>query len=175
MLKILMTKSNTEHLYKLHLFIFTSKCLHMWAFCRTNSGASHICEERSSLKSMPTSVKDWSWALLIIIAKQFNRKQKTFKVKWVDRQHHIGWSKSNATHIKVFFEGCNSIQFDWINKHTISLWLYKSPRRSRHVETCSRQSVSCLQTVEVQGCVFHNVQRVFIVEHCLASRSYLTS
>jgi hypothetical protein len=25
---------------------------------------------------------------------------------------------------------------------------------SRHVVTCSRQSVSCLQTVEVQGCLF---------------------
>jgi hypothetical protein len=56
----------------------------------------------------------------------------------------------------------NSIQFDWINKHTISLWLYKSPRRSRHVVTCSRQSVSCLQTVEVQGCLFTSVTSV----HC---------
>jgi hypothetical protein len=35
------------------------------------------------------------------------------------------------------------------------MWLYKSPRRSRHVVTCSRQSVSCLQTVEVQGCLFN--------------------
>jgi hypothetical protein len=87
---------------------------------------------------------------------------------------YIGWSKSHATHIKIFSVGCNSIQFDWINKHTISLWQYKSPRRSRHVVTCSRQSVSCLQTVEVQGCLFSQVQRVFIIEHYLASRSYLT-
>jgi hypothetical protein len=77
-----------------------------------------------------------------------------------------GWSKSHAPHIKTFVDGCNSVQFDWINIRTISLWLYKSPRRSHHVVTCSLQSVSCLRTVEVQ--------RVFIVEHYLAYRSYLT-
>jgi hypothetical protein len=71
------------------------------------------------------------------------------------RYNYIGWSKSHATHIKICIDGCNSIQFDGISKHTISLWLYKSPRRSRHVITCSRQSVNCLQTVEVQGCLFH--------------------
>jgi hypothetical protein len=84
------------------------------------------------------------------------------------------WSKSQATHIKIFIDGCNSIQLDWVNKHTISLWLYKSPCRSRHVVTCSSQSVSCLSTVEVQGCLLSEVQLVFIVEHYLASRSYLT-
>jgi hypothetical protein len=83
------------------------------------------------------------------------------------------WSKSHANHIKIFIDGCNSIKFDWINKHTISLWLYNSPRRSCHVATCLRQSVRCLSTVEVQGCIFHT-QRVFIVEHYLASRSFLT-
>jgi hypothetical protein len=65
------------------------------------------------------------------------------------------WSKSHATHIKIFIDDCNSIQFDWINKHTISLWLCKTPRRSHHVATCSRQSISCLSTVKVQGCLFH--------------------
>jgi hypothetical protein len=30
-------------------------------------------------------------------------------------------SKSHATHIKIFIDGCNSIQFDCINKHIISL------------------------------------------------------
>jgi hypothetical protein len=44
--------------------------------------------------------------------------------------------RSQATHIKIFVDGCNSIQHDWINKHTISLWLYKSPRKWRHVVTC---------------------------------------
>jgi hypothetical protein len=63
-------------------------------------------------------------------------------------------SKIHAIHIKIFIDCSNSVPLDWINKHTISLWLYKSPRRSRHVVTCSRQSVSCLQTVEVQGCLF---------------------
>jgi hypothetical protein len=65
------------------------------------------------------------------------------------------WSKSHANYTKIFTDGCNSVQFDWINKHTMSLWLHKSPRRSRHVITCSRQSVCCLQTVEVQGCLLH--------------------
>jgi hypothetical protein len=45
---------------------------------------------------------------------------------------------------------------------------------SRHVLTCSHQSLSCLSTVEVQGMSFSQVQRVFIVEHYLASRSYFT-
>jgi hypothetical protein len=70
-------------------------------------------------------------------------------------KEHTEWSESHATHIKIFIGGCNSVQCDWINKHTISLWLYKSPRRSRHVLTCSRQSVSCLSIVEVEGCLFH--------------------
>jgi hypothetical protein len=69
--------------------------------------------------------------------------------------NYTGWLKSHATHIKIFIDSCNSIQFDWINKHTILPWLYKSPCRSRHVVTCSRQSISCLQTVKVQGCLFH--------------------
>jgi hypothetical protein len=38
--------------------------------------------------------------------------------------------------------------------NTILLWLYRSPCRSCHVVT-SRQSVSCLQKVEVQGCLLH--------------------
>jgi hypothetical protein len=35
------------------------------------------------------------------------------------------------------------------------MWLYKSPCRSCHVVTYLRQFVSCLSTVEVQGCLFH--------------------
>jgi hypothetical protein len=62
---------------------------------------------------------------------------------------NTGWSKSHANHVEIFIDGCNSIQSDWINKHTVWLWLYKSARRSRHVVTCSRQSF------EVQGCLFH--------------------
>jgi hypothetical protein len=69
-----------------------------------------------------------------------------------------GRSKSHANHIKIFIDGCNSIQFNWINKH-ISLWLYKSPRRSRHVVTCLRQSVSCLQSVKVQRFLFHKCNK----------------
>jgi hypothetical protein len=62
-----------------------------------------------------------------------------------------GWLKSSATHIKVFTGGCNSTQLDWSNKYTISLWVYKSPRRSRHVVSCSRHSVSCVSTSATGG------------------------
>jgi hypothetical protein len=82
-----------------------------------------------------------------------------------------GWSKSHATHIKIFIDGCGSIQFNWINKHTISLWLYKTPRRSRHVVTCSCQSSFNSRSARMS---FSQVQWVFIVKHYLASHSYLT-
>jgi hypothetical protein len=72
------------------------------------------------------------------------------------------WSKSHATHIKISIDGCNSIQFDWINKHTILLWLYKIPHGSHHVVTCSRQSVSCLSTVRVQGRLFHKCKECLL-------------
>jgi hypothetical protein len=64
------------------------------------------------------------------------------------------WS-SCACFASAYIDGCNSIQFDCIKRHTISPWLYKSPHRSRHVVTCSCQSISCLQIVKVQGCLFH--------------------
>jgi hypothetical protein len=61
---------------------------------------------------------------------------------------------SHASHIKIFDDGCNSVQFHWIDKHAVSLWLYNSPRRLRHAVTFSRQFVGCLQIVDVQGCLF---------------------
>jgi hypothetical protein len=70
------------------------------------------------------------------------------------RNETAGRSKSHATHFKIFTGSCNSIRFDWINKHT-SLWLYESLFRSRHVVTCLHQSLTCLQTVEAHGCLFH--------------------
>jgi hypothetical protein len=51
-----------------------------------------------------------------------------------------GWPTSHASHIKMFIDGCNPIQFKCINRHTISPRLYKRPWRSRHVLTCLRQS-----------------------------------
>jgi hypothetical protein len=90
------------------------------------------------------------------------------------RSVYTGWSKINEILIKIFIDGSKSIQFDWVNKHTILLWLYKSPRRSRHVVTCLRQSVSCLSNNLISRMSFSQVQRVFIVEHYLAPRSYLT-
>jgi hypothetical protein len=51
------------------------------------------------------------------------------------------------------------------------MWLYKSPRRSCHIVTCSRQSVSCHSTAEVQGCLFHKCN---VCSLYLALRCYLT-
>jgi hypothetical protein len=86
---------------------------------------------------------------------------------------YTSWSKSHATRIKIFINGCNSVQFDCINRLTISLWLYNSPRRSRHVVTWSHQSVVLKQSKPKMS--FSQVQRMFVVKHYLASRSYLTS
>lgn len=80
------------------------------------------------------------------------------------------WSKSHAIHIKIYKIGCNLIQFGWTNR--VSLWLYTSPHRSRHVVGCTRQSVSCLQQSKPK-ISFAHVQRVFIVEVYLLPRSYL--
>jgi hypothetical protein len=82
------------------------------------------------------------------------------------------WSKSHAIYFKIFIDSWNPVQLDWISKYTVLLWPYKIPRRSRHVVTCSRQSASCFRTVKCKD-VFFQVQWVFIVEHCLACRSYL--
>jgi hypothetical protein len=68
-------------------------------------------------------------------------------------------SQSHAIHIKIFIGGCSSVQFDWINKHTVSLWLY------------SPSGVFNSRSARMS---FSQVQRVFIVQHYLASRSYLT-
>jgi hypothetical protein len=60
-----------------------------------------------------------------------------------------------ATHIKIFILCCKLLQFDWINRYTISVWLWWSPRGSLHLGTWSRQSVSFLHTVRVRGCLCH--------------------
>jgi hypothetical protein len=83
------------------------------------------------------------------------------------------WSKSHATHIKMFIGGCNSIQFDWINKHNIAVTIQEPTQ----VTSCCnllapvRQLSFNSRSVRMS---FSQVQRVFIVEHYLASRSYLT-
>jgi hypothetical protein len=73
--------------------------------------------------------------------------------------------------IKIFIDGCNSVQFKCINTHTILLWLYKSPCRSRQVITCLHQSVICLSSAEVQGCLFISAMSV---EPYLVPQSYLS-
>jgi hypothetical protein len=65
-----------------------------------------------------------------------------------------------------------AIQFDWINKHTLLLWLYNSPYRSHTLGTCSFQSVRHLST-GMQGCLYTNTM-MFTDEHYLAFPSYIT-
>jgi hypothetical protein len=91
---------------------------------------------------------------------------------WYFRSVSSGWSKSHTAHIKIFTDDCNSIYFNWINKHIISLWLYKSPRRSCHVHAHASLSVVFKQWSARMS--FSQVQWVFTVEHYLASCSYLT-
>jgi hypothetical protein len=83
------------------------------------------------------------------------------------------WSKSHATHVKIFIDGCNSIQFNCINKHNTAVIIQKPTQ----VTSCCnllapvRQLSSNSRGARMS---FSQVQRVFIVEHYLASRSYLT-
>jgi hypothetical protein len=84
---------------------------------------------------------------------------------------HLVQGERKVTQHKIFIGGCNSVQFEWINKHTISLWLYKSSSKLRHVVTCFGFS-SCLSTTEVQECL-SQTQRMFIIKQYLASRLYL--
>jgi hypothetical protein len=86
----------------------------------------------------------------------------------------IQWLKSHTTLIKIFTDGCNSIQSDWINKHTISLRLYTSPCRSCHVLSCSHQSVGCLFNSQRAKMSSSRVPQVFTVEHYLAPHPCLT-
>jgi hypothetical protein len=83
------------------------------------------------------------------------------------------WSKSHATHIKLVIDCCNSIKFDWINRHNIAVTIQEPTQvtsccnllaQVRHLSSSSRSARMS----------FSQVQRVFIVEHYLASRSYLT-
>jgi hypothetical protein len=81
-------------------------------------------------------------------------------------------SKSHVTHIKIFIDSSNSIKFDWIKKHTTTLWVYKSPRTWRHAVTSRPSSPATFQQAKWKD-IFFTMQGAFIVEHCLASRSYL--
>jgi hypothetical protein len=84
------------------------------------------------------------------------------------------WLKSHATRIKILTDGCNSVQFDWINKHTVSLWLYNSPRRSRHVVKFTCPSGRFSSNIRSKRMSFSHMNQLHIVEHYLTSRSYST-
>jgi hypothetical protein len=85
---------------------------------------------------------------------------------------YTGWSKSCTVDIKIVTDDCTSVQFNWIYKCTISLWLYKSSCRSRNVVTCLCQSMS--SDSKDARMSLSPAQQVFIVKHCMASRSQLT-
>jgi hypothetical protein len=81
------------------------------------------------------------------------------------------WSKSHATHITYLL--MVAIQYNSIEllTHNIGVTIQEPTQVTSCCITCSRQSVSCLSTVEVEQSS-SQVQRVFIAEHYLASRSY---
>jgi hypothetical protein len=83
------------------------------------------------------------------------------------------WSKSHAARIKIFIDGCNSIQFDWINEHSIALTIQELTQVTscRNLLAPVRQLSFNSRSARMS---FSQVQRAFIVEHYLASRSYLT-
>jgi hypothetical protein len=91
----------------------------------------------------------------------------------VESFYYTEWSKSHATHIQIFIDGWNSIQFDWVNKHNIAATLQEPTQ----VTSCCNLLASDSQLSSNSRSArmsFSQVQRVFIVEHYLASRSYET-
>jgi hypothetical protein len=93
----------------------------------------------------------------------------------VAMQRYTGRSKSYATPIKIFTDGCNSLQFDWINKHKTSQWQCESPNRLHHAVKCSHQCVSCLSKGEVQGRISDKSNECLLSNTAwLLIRSYLT-
>jgi hypothetical protein len=90
---------------------------------------------------------------------------------WIFMKPGTGWSKSHITHIKIFIGGCNLVQFDWINKHALLL------EQSTQVMSCCNLLVPVCQLSSNNRSArmsSSQVQQVFIVEHYLASCSYLT-
>jgi hypothetical protein len=69
------------------------------------------------------------------------------------------WSINHATHIKIFTDGCNSIQFVWINKYTMS----KVTSCCNLLAPVRKLSLSSRRT----RMSLSQMQRVFIVEHYL--------
>jgi hypothetical protein len=74
---------------------------------------------------------------------------------------------------QIFINGCNSIKFDLIHKHYIAVTIQEP---TQVISCCNllapiRNLSSNSRSARMS---FSQVQRVFIVEHYLASRSYLT-
>jgi hypothetical protein len=84
------------------------------------------------------------------------------------------WPKIQATHIKIFIDGCSSVKFDWIHwSHNIAVTIQEPTQ----VTSCCNLLAPVHQLFfnsRSARMSFSQVHRVFIVEHYLASRSYLT-
>jgi hypothetical protein len=86
---------------------------------------------------------------------------------------YTGWLKNHATYIKIVIDGCNSIKFGWIYKHNIAVTMQELTQ----VTSCCNQLAPVRQlsfNSRSARIYFLQMQRISIVEHCLASRSYLT-
>lgn len=84
------------------------------------------------------------------------------------------WLWSHITHFNIFIHGCSSVQCNWINKHTILLWLYKSPHKSYYACNLLVPVHQLSSNIRSARLCFLQVQWISIVEHYLASHFYLT-
>jgi hypothetical protein len=79
--------------------------------------------------------------------------------------------ESYPTHIKIFIEGWNLVQFIWNNKPTVSLGLYSIPFKWCNLLISVHQFS---WNSRFESLSFSWVQQVIIVKHYLASCSCLT-
>jgi hypothetical protein len=110
----------------------------MWQRQRTHLTWQRKCDFCTKFISRSIKLSSNNGVFLSLL----RRESKGVHFLWVRSSKLIqDHRKVTQTTLKYLLMVCNSIQFDWINKPTISLWPYKSPRRSRHVVTCGSPSV----------------------------------
>jgi Fe2+ or Zn2+ uptake regulation protein len=107
------------------------------------------------------------------LSTQDNATQKSSDIIHKKLADCTGWSQTHAVLIKISVDGCNSVQFDWIDKHTIAVTIQEPTQVASSCNLLApvRQLSSNSRSARMS---FSQVQRVFIVEHYLASHSYLT-
>jgi hypothetical protein len=121
----------------------------------------------------------WIWAVILLSALQSRRSQKVLVtahyayVRTVFWQHIYRVIKKSRKRVKIFIGGCSSVHFSWINKHNFAV-VVREATQGHVLLYHARASPSVVFNSRSARMYFSHVQRVFIVEHCLASRSLLT-